>query len=64
FQSTSGSVRRTTPPRRMGAGWIAPSLKGEVSNHKGNFDEKKSGKGQLLSYPSFSKNLSLIKKKT
>jgi hypothetical protein len=24
----------------MGAGWIAPSLKGEVSNHKGNFDEK------------------------
>jgi SAM-dependent methyltransferase len=31
FQSTSGSVRRMTPPRRAGAGWIAPSLKGGVT---------------------------------
>jgi hypothetical protein len=59
FQSTVGSIRRLTPSRRIGIGWIAPSLKGgyrdgmpgiagrqvgislkgEVSDHKGNFDE-------------------------
>jgi hypothetical protein len=27
FQSTVSSIRRLTPPRRIGAGWIAPSLK-------------------------------------
>jgi hypothetical protein len=31
FQSTSGTVRRMTPPRRMGAGWIASSLKEGVT---------------------------------
>jgi hypothetical protein len=39
FQSTSGSIRRMTPPRLMGAGWIALSLKGEVSYRKGISDE-------------------------
>jgi hypothetical protein len=39
FQSTSGTVRRMTPPRLRPPGGLPPSLKGEASNHKGNFDE-------------------------
>jgi hypothetical protein len=27
FQSTIGSIRRLTPSRRIGTGWISPSLK-------------------------------------
>jgi hypothetical protein len=31
FQSTTGSIRRLTPSRRIGTGRIAPSLKEEVT---------------------------------
>jgi hypothetical protein len=31
FQSTAGSIRRLTPSRRIGTGWIVPSLKEGVT---------------------------------
>jgi hypothetical protein len=35
FQSTAGSIRRPTPSRRIGTGWIVPSLKGGVTGMVG-----------------------------
>jgi defect-in-organelle-trafficking protein DotB len=35
FQSTADSIRRLTPPRRIGAGWIVPSMKGGATGMVG-----------------------------
>jgi hypothetical protein len=35
FQSTADSIRRPTPSRRRGDGWIAPSLKEGVTGKVG-----------------------------
>jgi hypothetical protein len=34
FQSTAGSIRRPTPSRRIGTGWIVSSLKVGLSRRK------------------------------